>query len=196
MRRRLRRHIEAAAPGFAHGEEQHRSKQHARYRRDPEGHTPAIGRADRAGERDTGGDADRHSEIEDRHRAAAPFGRIMIGDERIGGRGSSRLARTDADPRQREVQHRSCRAGERGEAAPQQTRNRDDPNAVGPIGDPGDRDRDGHVEEREDDAREQAEHRIRQREFGLDALREHREELAIGIVERINDGEQEQHPAR
>ena len=89
-------------------------------------------------------------------RARLSFG-IEIGDQRVGRRDAARLADADAHPRQEQLPEILRQPAGGGEHAPQGDRRGDDVDPALAVGEPGDRDGEARIEEREGDPAHQPE---------------------------------------
>ena len=119
--------------------------------------------------------------------------RKIILQDREGGRAGARLADADADPRERKLAEIGGGAGKGSHRRPETEPDRQRADPVPAIRQPGERQPEQRVEQREGRAEQQPHLRIGQAEIGLQIRREDRDDLAIDEVECIDDREQSQH---
>src|SRR6185312_3932562 len=110
---------------------------------------PVEGGGDGSAEGDAQRRADRRTEIVNAECLAAPAGREVVGDERIGGRDAARLADADQHPRHDELRIAYRQAAAGGRNAPDRAGDGQYVDSVGLVGNPTDRNGDEAVEERE-----------------------------------------------
>ena len=200
-RRRRRRRCDGRAIGtfvatalrIAHREPKERRDEHTDTTHDHECPAPAQLVRDQATEQDAERAAERNAERVDRERAGALRFRKVIGDERVRGSHTTRLADADPDACEEDLDEAVGRAAQRGKRAPHEHRDRHDVAARAAIGEPGDRQRERGVEQRERGPVHQPELRIGEREL-LDHRRpEDREDLAIDEVHHVDEHEDPEH---
>ena len=104
-------------------------------------------------------------------------------------RAAAGLSHADADAE--EQQHREAlrRAAQGGHEAPYQERRRDHLRTRGAVGQPGDRDAEGGVEDGEGESGEQPELGVGEPEVALDRLLQDGDDLAVDEVEDVDDEE-------
>ena len=187
-RRRCRR---AAFAGLVADDEKHDGRERdAGDAHDNECRPPVDPRGQVGADQSPGGEAERDSEREDGQRPGALVRREIVGDQRIRRRDAARLADTDAKPEQEQLEEAGRGAAQRGEAAPHDQRPGDDAAAAGAVGDHRQRHREHRVEDREREAGNRPELRVRELQIGDDRSGENAEDLPVEEVEDV--GEQQQ----
>jgi hypothetical protein len=112
----------------------------------------------------------------------------IVGHQRIGRGHAARLADAHAHAGQEQVREAADEAAQGGEAAPQGQGRGHDPHAAEAVGQPGDRDGQGRVEQGEGQAAHQAELAVGQAELVLDRLGQDAEDLPVQEVEACRRG--------
>ncbi len=144
--------------------------------------------AEEDAERGADGDAKR---IEgQRPRALLP--REIIGDQRIGGSDSTRLADRDAHARNHQLGVGLNDAADGREQAPERDRSSDDVDPALAIRRPGDRYGDGRVEHAERDS-EMAQRRVRKTEFLADRHRKDTDDVPVDEIEDVGEQQEQKH---
>ena len=108
----------------------------------------------------------------------------------MGWRAAAGFADADADAREEQLKVVLHETAEGGHAAPDEQREGHDVAAVAAIGPARDGDARGDVEDREGEARQQAELAVGQRQLRLDRLLQDGEQLPVDEVEGVYNGEQ------
>ena len=118
--------VEAAAYRLAHDQPDQQRREHADRSQNDEGIAPAIGRGDGSAERDAQRRPDGRAEIVEAERRAAPAGREIIGDDRVGGRHATGFAEAHRHPRRGELRVIGGDAAGHGRGAPNRAGDRQD----------------------------------------------------------------------
>jgi hypothetical protein len=108
-------------------------------------------------------------------------------------RASAGFADAYTDPRHRELGKAPRERGERGHAAPHEQREADDRAPRAAVRPARDGDAEERVEQRERQAGEQAQRRVRELELLLDVLLQDREDLPVDEVQHVDEHEQTDH---
>ena len=182
-----RRTVEAAAHRLGDARLTSRAAGKAGEADDQEGRAPVEMAGDPAAEEDAERRADRNAEREEGERPRPLLLGVEIGDQRIGGRDAAGLADADAHPRQEQLPEILGEAAGGGEQAPQADRPGDDRDPAAAVGEPGDRDGEARIEEREGDPAHQPELLVAQPELRLDRHREDADDLAVDEVEDVGE---------
>src|SRR3569833_3091428 len=181
----------SAAPGFGDQKVNSHGSQHADDADYIERQPPVESGSERGAEGHTQRGAQRRSQIENRPSPSAPLAREIIRDDRIGGRYATGFTDTHGHTRDDQLSVVPRYPARGGRPAPQRTRNRQHPHAIGAIRQPTDWNSDEAVKQREIEARQHAELTVRDVQTVLNGLGEDRDQLPVEEVEYINEA---QHP--
>jgi hypothetical protein len=145
---------------------------------------------DKGADEGPAGEADRHSEIIDRHRPRAPFGREIVGDQSDSGRHSARFADADPDAVEKQLPEAAGDPAQRREAAPHGQRSRDHRASAGLVREVSERDSKRGIEQCERHAADRTELRVAEMQVRLDRLSEDSQHLPVEEVQDVSEEEE------
>ncbi len=158
-----------------------------------EHHAPVVMIVDDTG--DVGADpgADRRPERKHGERHRPLRGREIVRDDRAGARRAARLADADADARQQQLHVVLRQAAARRHHRPRDQAERDDVAPVAAVDQPGDREAEHDVEQRQRHAGEERDAGIGQLQLEPDRFEHRRDHVAVGDAERVDEHHHQQH---
>ena len=185
--------VPAAARRLLDGEEERERKDHPGHADGHECITPAEGLLDEATEQEAEDDSEVEARRIEAEGSGALGGRVVVADHRVRRRAAAGLTETDADPREQQLQVVLREPRERGHAAPNGDRERDDVLSIAAVRPVGDRNARGHIDQREGESGQQTELPVHQTHLLLDGLLQDHEDLSVDEVEGVGEGH---HPQR
>ncbi len=168
---------------LADGEDEQQAEHDARQAGGDEGHAPVgvLGDEAAAGLADEG--SGRHRQDEDRRRGGAAVAGEVVGQHRGGGRRSGRFPHPDAEAGDHQLGEALGQAAEAGGDRPEEHPDRDDADSPAGLGQAGDRDGQGRVQQGEDQPAQKAKLRIGEAEVALYRLAERGDDLTVDETE-------------
>jgi hypothetical protein len=180
------RRVEATALGLAHRPTDDGREDQPGRPDDEERRSPADQLTEVTAEEDPREHAHAAARARDAEDAAPALGREVVRNERVGRWRATRLADADEDARERQLPEAMGQAGRGRSQAPQSDRHRGDAAARAAVGQARDGDADRGVEDREREAEQKAQLRIRQAEIPLDVVTQHREDQSVHDAEQLD----------
>jgi hypothetical protein len=148
-------------------------------------------RDDQAADQNGCAAADRDAHVVDAEGAAELLARKRVGDHRIRRGRQCRFADAYADARQEQLREVLRQSAQRRHQRPDDDADADDGLAVHAVGEPADRNAEQRVEDREGEALQQADLRVRHLQVALDGLHQQRNDLAVDEREYVEDQQRE-----
>ena len=136
-------------------------------------------------QRDTAADRDAH--VVEAEGAPELLARERVRDHRVRSRRQRRFADADPDACEEQLREISRHAAECRHQRPDDDADGDDLLAVHPVGEPADRNAEERVEDRESEALQQADLRVRDLQVAFDRLDQQRDDLAVDEREYVED---------
>ena len=185
--------VKAAPDRILDREFQEGREQHAGEADDDEGHTPVDQGRQNPAEQVSQRRADRDAEgIDGQGAGPLRLGEI-VGHEGIGRRDPARLADADTHTGPEKRPEAGGQAAQGGEPAPDRQRHADDRDAAHPVGQPGDGQGQGRIDDREGRTAQQPHHLVIKAHLGLDVGGQDGEDLPVDEVEGVDHHQQRQH---
>ena len=155
---------------------------------------PAI--HDEAADSEPQARADENAAREDAENGATSLAWEPVREEGVGGGRRTRLARADAEARERERSESAREARERGHQAPERRAPRDEAPPVPGVREAAERDREDREEDGEDGAIKESQLGVGDLQVRLDALGQDHDDLAVDEVEDVHEDEDGEHVPR
>ena len=184
--------IQAAARRLSHGQIDEDADEQTRHAERDECGSPCVCMRDGAGHIGAQPRADGGTERQHRHCHRSAVRRKAVRNDGRGRRRTARFAHPDADAAEQEFEIIARQPAQCGEAGPNDERCRQDVAAVRTVGQPRDRDSEGHVKERERNAGQECDAGIVQLQFEADRLEHRGDDVSVCNVDRIDQAHQNQ----